>query len=221
MHVLPHPPRSVGSQFELAGARPGTVHRILWTALEEWSFFGGQTQYQGYQHRGHREADPGYYQRVGSYWRYGTNQALDGRDRDNAWSATFISYVMRKAGVSAHDFHPAYRHSEYINDAIRRRVNGSPENKFVGWRLTEYRPKEGDLVCYWRKHPKTYEQASHQRHYESHTDIVVYVAPGEIGVIGGNVSDSVTLSILRLGGAGFLNKGHHLFAVMENRLPLR
>jgi hypothetical protein len=221
MNVLPHLPRSVASQFELAGARPGTVHCILWTALEEWSFFGGQTQYQGYQHRGHREADPGYYQRVGTYWRYGTNQALDGRNTDVPWSATFISYVMRTAGVSTYDFHPATAHSRYIHDAILHRLNGSPANKFVAWRLTEYRPKEGDLVCYWRKHPKTYEQASHERQYESHTDIVVYVAPEEIGVIGGNVSDSVTLSILRLGGAGFLTKDHHLFAVMENRLPLR
>jgi hypothetical protein len=88
--------------------------------------------------------------------------------------------------------------------------------------MTEYRPKEGDLVCYWRtKHPMSYERAAQERKYEAHTDIVVYVAPDEIGVIGGNVSDSVTLSILRLGGAGFLSKDHHLFAVMENRLPVR
>jgi len=41
-------------------------------------------------------------------------------------------------------------------------------------------------------------------------------------VIGGNVSDSVTLTILHPGGAGFLNDNdHHLFAVIENRLPLR
>jgi hypothetical protein len=207
----------------LAGARPGTIHSILWTALEEWSFFGGQIQYRGYQRRGHREAEAGYYQQVGTYWRFGTNQALDGRNTDVPWSATFISYVMRKAGVSVHDFHPATAHSHYIHDAILHRINGSSENKFVGWRLSEYRPKEGDLVCFTRGDSHmTYDRAARLDAYKSHTDIVVYVAQSEIGVIGGNVSDSVTLKVLRVGGAGFLDQSAGpLFAVIENRLPLR
>ena len=58
--------------------------------------------------------------------------------------------------------------------------------------------------------------------YKSHGDIVVYVRPGEIGVIGGNVSDSVTLKTLKLDSAGYLvDKHDHWFVILENRLPLR
>src|SRR5689334_1372459 len=101
MLLLPHPPQNVSSQLDLASARPATVHRILWVAIREWSAFGGTVLHAGHYHRrGHRETDAGYYQKVGTYWRQGTGQHLDGRDTGTPWSATFISYVMRTAGVA-------------------------------------------------------------------------------------------------------------------------
>jgi hypothetical protein len=222
--VLPHPPQSVRSQVDLAFARPGTIHRILWVALQEWSYFGGEVQSHGHTLRGGKhEADAGFYQRVGEYWRYGTGQNLDGRDTDVPWSATFISYVMRKAGVNNKDFPRATAHSKYIHAAIRNRLANGPGAAFVGRRVTEYRPKEGDLVCASRAGSNmTYDKAAKQDAYKSHSDIVVYARPFEIGVIGGNVDDAVTLTIYNLGAGGFLtDKSRQWIAILENRLPLR
>jgi hypothetical protein len=218
-------------------ARPGTIHRILWVAIQEWGFFGGYREdfKDRAIRRGHRETEAGYDKKVGEYWRYGTGKNLDGDDTGWAWSATFISYVMRKAGVSNQDFHRSIRHSEYIHFALQNRVNGVVGAEFVGRRPTEYRPKEGDLICNRRgKIKTTFASAIKQDRYESHCDIVVYVRPGEIGVIGGNVGggdkagrQTVGLRTRQLTGGGYLAedslsaKVPKYFAILENRLPLK
>jgi hypothetical protein len=223
MLMLPHNPSSVDSLLDLYFAQPGTIHRILLTAIQEWSFFGGQTQFHRRStRRGGRENQKGYYQRVGLYWHKALGMNLDGRDRDTPWSAAFISYVMLASGVDSHDFKGASAHSRYIHRAIQNRVQNLANAKFLGRRITEYAPKEGDLVCYSREGANmTYDKAIKRDSYTSHCDIVVYVRQGEIGVIGGNVSDSVTLKIVQVDARGFLtDRSHPWFAVLENRLPL-
>jgi hypothetical protein len=222
MLMLPHPPRSVTSTLDLLDAAPGTINRILLVAIQEWSYFGGEIMFHGKEVRtGKKETHKGFADRVGEYWRYGTGNRLDGNDTDHPWSATFISYVMRKAGVSDRDFKRAAAHSRYIHRAIQNRINGVVGAAFVGWRLSEYRPKEGDLVCYSRAGAgMTYDKAKSRDAYKSHSDIVVYTRPGEIGVIGGNVDDSVTLKILKTTAGGYLaDKKNEWFAILENRLP--
>jgi hypothetical protein len=233
MLTLPHLPRTARSELDLANSRPGTVHRILWVAVQEWSYFGGNyddINFAGIEHSGHVQTDPGYYQRVGEYWKYGSDtQGLDGKDK-NYWSATFISYVMRKAGVSDHDFHRSARHSKYIHVAMQNRVRDVAGAKFVGRRLTEYRPKEGDLICNSRSGANiTFDAAINNDDYDGHCDIVIYVRPGEIGVIGGNVSGTsaghrtVGLRTRKLSSGGYLLKrsADPFFAILENRLPLK
>jgi hypothetical protein len=134
--------------------------------------------------------------------------------------ATFISYVMREAGVTDKQFKRATAHAKYIHFAMQNRA--LPGAAFVGRRLNEYRPKEGDLVCAARDGSGiTFDKAVKQDAYKSHSDIVVYVRPGEIGTIGGNVGDSVTLKILTTDPGGFLNdRTAKWFAILENRLPL-
>lgn len=75
------------------------INEITEIATEEWEFFNRQElDLNGnYIRKGKTETDEGYWQRVGKYWNYGVNnKVLNGKDTDNAWSAAFISYVMKK-----------------------------------------------------------------------------------------------------------------------------
>src|SRR5262245_30910775 len=97
MLLLPYLPRTAKTQLDLASAAPGTIHRILWVAVQEWSYFGGNyddTEIPGIEHAGNVQTDATHYKKVGEYWSYGSGtKGLDGKDT-NFWSATFISYVM-------------------------------------------------------------------------------------------------------------------------------
>lgn len=229
MLLPPHFPRSAPSLFPLMTARPGTIHRILYIALREWSYFGGNYEsLSGVVVRSHDQSEPGYYKRVGDYWKKGAGVNHDGKDTD-PWSAAFVSFVMYSAGVSLHDFLRAQSHSRYIHFALQNRVKNTVGAKFIGRRLTEYRPKEGDLICNTReKSHMTYDKAIKQDGYESHCDIVVFVRPGEMGVIGGNVSGTskghrtVGLRTRKLTSGGYLvnRTSDPFFAILENRLPL-
>jgi len=223
MLPLPHISQEIANLVEIAMSRPGTIQRIMWVALQEWSYFGGTNVTKGHKHGGHKETDKGYFQRIGTYWKEGTGTHLDGRDTDHPWSAAFISYVMHTAGVTRQQFPGATAHSRYIHFALQNRVHNTPGAAFVGQRITEYKPKLGDLVCASRAGSNmTFDKAIKQKDYKSHCDIVVYVWPGEIGVIGGNVSDSVAMKILKIDAGGFLvDKTSPFFAILENRLPFR
>jgi len=222
MTTLPFMPPCNVPMDQLIKARPGTINRILFLCLREWNAFGQQVM-TGHRKlkRGKLEHARGFSDKVGTYWTLGTGRSYDGTDRDQAWSATFISYVMRMAGVGDEDFERSIRHSEYIHMALQNRVQGVPDAAFVGHRLIEYAPKPGDLVAYSRTDtPMTFERAVGREKYKSHTDICVYTRQGEIGVIGGNVGHSVTLKRVSTDAAGRVNGSHYdWFAVLENRLP--
>lgn len=81
--------------------------------------------------------------------------------------------------------------------------------------------KVGDLIGYANSKWGNYNAAIRQDKWGSHTDIVVYTRRGSLGVIGGNVGDSVTLKILRTDGRDMLaDRAYKWFVVLENRLPL-
>lgn len=190
--------------------------RMLDLAREEWEFFGRQTIGTDGQVKnpGHLEHEEGYWQRVGTYWKEGTDLSWTGQDRDVPWSAAFISYVMRRAGVP--NFRFSEWHATYIRDSILARRQGREDAPFWGYRLDERAPQVGDLVGYAREGGISFD---HQPTvYKSHTDIVVDVRPGEVDVIGGNVQDSVTLKTLRTDSEGFLvDENQRWFVVMAPR----
>ncbi len=152
----------------------------------------------------------GFWQRVGEYWWLGMNadspmagwtgkHDSDGRvfaakrDANYAWSAAFISYVMRSAGAgSRFPYSPA--HSTYINIA-REMSMEQPGN----WAVTAMAPEsaapvQGDIICTARAgaHPLKFSDLPLSA-FNSHCDLVVAVAPGSLTVIGGNVDDAVTM----------------------------
>jgi hypothetical protein len=215
-------------------------------AEQEWRLFGQpvndsppQPEDAAPTAEDYPERAPGLWERVGEYWWLGQNadrpeSAWTGmhnergdliearRDDDYAWSAAFISYVMRTAGAGAR-FPYAPSHSTYINIAKEMKLGRSTGWIIVAERLEEYAPVPGDLVCYSReKRPVKYEQLP-RGHFAGHCDIVVGRGDGQISVIGGNVFHAVTMKHVpvtadgRLSDAGgrVLDTRYHWFVALR------
>lgn len=151
------------------------------------------------------ERQPGLWQRVGEYWWIGQspgeisasytglhdeNGAIfdPATDGTYAWSAAFISYVMRIAGAGSR-FPYSENHSFYINAAVS---GTSPILK--AYAPAEYAPMPGDLICTGRAAALhiAFADLPTPTSFPSHCDMVVAAQPGSLTVIGGNVDDSVT-----------------------------
>ena len=142
------------------------------------------------------------------------------------WSAAFISYVMRSAGVDQREFPPSAAHSDYI-DALIADAEAFPElAPFVPHAPDAYAPRTGDLICadrsarplrHWRD-----RAAERGRFRPMHCDIVVDASPGMVEAIGGNVRDAVTLTRFPSDARGVLLPrppgAPTWLVVLENRL---
>jgi hypothetical protein len=136
------------------------------------------------------------------------------------WSAVFISYVMRTAGAG-----PAFRysaaHQYYVAAARKNRLDRNTSNPFWAFRATEIAPQIGDLVCASRSDSgATYDNIGDPQSRATHCDVVTEVRPGQIRVIGGNVSQTVGEKLLRTRPDGKLDLSgnqSHFFAVVRCR----
>jgi hypothetical protein len=156
------------------------------------------------------EREPGLWQRVGEYWWIsqdaGTSFSLwtgrhdaEGaefppeRDGDFAWSAAFISYVMRIAGAGPR-FPYSPDHADYINVGRLMSLGKASGFVVVAERTASYAPQLGDLICFGRERAASirFDDLPAVR-FPSHCDMVVAVAPGSLAVVGGNVDDAVTM----------------------------
>ena len=182
------------------------TNNIVEIARQELTFF---------QDGALKENESGAIERVNEYWQNVGRDDLDGTDRDWPWSAAFISWVMKEAGASDR-FEYSASHSTYIADAVASRKNGDSDAAFIAYRLDEYSPQVGDLVGFSRQAGITFDS---QPPYKSHTDIVVAVRDGEIDVIGGNTSDSVTLRTFQTDAQGrLIDPSRDWFVVLSNQL---
>ncbi len=157
----------------------------------------------------------GLWQRVGEYWWVGIDadepeSAWTGkhdaqgrvfpaaRDARFAWSAAFISYVMRIAGAGPR-FPYSDAHADYINAAWRGSAILSARP------ITDDAPAPGDLICYGREADRGIRLADlPRRYFASHCDLVVAAAPGVLDAIGGNVADAVTMKHVPVTADGHL-----------------
>jgi hypothetical protein len=163
------------------------------------------------------ERMPGLWQRVGEYWWIGQDPdeievgwtgihdsqgSVFPADQDAhyAWSAAFISYVMRIAGAGR-DFPDAPNHSTYINAAAS---GATPLLR--AYRPAEYAPMAGDLVCFGRGKSArlTFDDLPTADSFPSHCAIVTAARQGELIIIGGNVDDAVTLTHVPTTAQGML-----------------
>lgn len=211
---------------------------VVAIALREWRLFGQNVA----------DADPdasrvtkpereeGLWQRVGEYWWTGLNQGSaesawtgkhDGHgvtfapdiDGDYAWSAAFVSYVMRIAGAGAR-FPYSADHADYINAARRASLGQTKAWLVTAERVQDYAPRQGDLVCFGRGTAMglRYEDLPTPQLFTSHCDIVVdTMIPGRIAVIGGNIEDSVTMNYVPVGEDGKLATPNGM--VLDTRFP--
>jgi hypothetical protein len=201
----------------------GFAQQAVAAANAEWDFFGNQT-YDLNGHAtlvGHKEGENGWYQQVEKYWLEGTNtHGVDGRDHGMYWSATFISYIMKKAGAGDR-FRYSTMHSVYIYQGIRDRLQGRTAAGYWTWRLSEIKPKVGDLVAWTRESGIDYD---HQNggSYGGHADLIVQVLSDRVLATGGNVGNSVTRRALALDSSGYLkprsSDGETIIAIMQNRI---
>lgn len=128
-----------------------------------------------------------------NYWKVGTRtNASDSYYKNNAWSATFVSYLMRQAGAGD-SWKYSTLHSDYIQAAKKNRKNNI--QTFQAFRKNETPVTVGDLICYPRQDGVTYDTTGG---YFAHCDIVTNIDPGTATAVGGNVSDSVKQSFYKL-----------------------
>ena len=158
--------------------------------------------------------DP-YFKWIGEMWA-ALGPAHDGRD-DIPWSAVAISFMVRQVSAD----HARYKkfkfadsHSKYIHAAIKEA--GQADAPFHGFRLFEHKPQLGDLVARSRETAITFEQAEASDAFKSHTDIVVAVHADAVYAIGGNVSDSVSVTKYPKTESGHLSDAGGVFALLVN-----
>jgi hypothetical protein len=179
------------------------------------------------------ERQPGLWERIGEYWWLGQDSSRpesawtgmhdesgsiidESRDDYFAWSAAFISYVMRTAGAGAR-FPYAPSHYIYINIAMEMKLGRTSGWAMIAERPDAYAPQRGDLICYSReRRPRKYDSLP-GRHFPGHCDIVVARNDDQISVIGGNVDHAVTTKHVPVTPDGLLaDPGGH---VLDTRFP--
>jgi hypothetical protein len=183
---------------------PFSPEAAVQIALREWRAFGQQVVYPETELDTDSERVEGLWQRVGEYWWLGLpmaslEQGLTGKHNQNglvfppqqdgtyAWSAAFVSYVMRMAGAGGR-FPYAATHAEYINAA---RLDPAAL-VIVAEPPEAYAPQRGDLICLSRGRRMRFDELPAGK-FASHCDIVVAARPGTLDVIGGNVENTVAM----------------------------
>jgi hypothetical protein len=224
---------------------PAARERLLRFALEEWRDWGcvvrglpGETIATcGRAERlpANPEGLPRNFPRVLAYWRAvpegGAGAIRRNRDlyaqgaanvwEEPYWSAAFISWLMAAAGIDRAEFRPDASHSRYL-DHLDEVASAWPAlAPFVVLEAATAAPEAGDLVCRDRS-PRpllawSQRAAERGQFRPMHCDLVVATGPAVIEVVGGNVSDAVTLNRLEASADGRLPPDW--LVVVRNRIP--
>ena len=198
--------------FASRNFEPFTRADVVGIALAQWRMFGSPVDDDPPDTRpvpapaDKPERQPGLWQQIGQYWWIGQDPGereagwtgkhdVDGHvfratnDAHYAWSAAFISYVMRTAGAGTR-FPYSPNHSTYVNAAA------SGDSPILHARNpAEYAPLPGDLICMARGRSAglRFAELPTPTLWPGHCDIVVARQPGMLSVVGGNVDDAVTM----------------------------
>jgi hypothetical protein len=226
---------------------PAAADRVLRLAAAEWRDWGGTVR-EAWAPPGpdSPEAEAANFPRVLAYWR--AVEEDEGAIRGNrpryrallagvpgdgavlwsepAWSAAFISWVFRAAGVDAREFPPNATHSLYLDGLIADARAFPATAPFLPHAPEEYAPAPGDLVCLDRgRQPLRHwtERLSETgRPRPMHCDIVLGIGTGLVEAVGGNVADTVALTRYPAGPDGRLIPSPTgrlpVVLVMESRL---
>ncbi len=203
---------------------------MLYLARQEWILFGRAEvnydaeppvlTYPDIAIHAH-ETLPPFFSRVYMYWYAATDLPLIGyKGEIRPWSAAFIVWLARSAGVPESDLPSTVLHWDYIQHVIA----ADSESRFVSHDINTYAPKPGDIICAPRG--EAFIQSIHNyndlKRGAYHCDLVVAQRFGELDVIGGNVLDTVSLAHVKLDGAGRVLRTKNrpwLLAIEQRNLP--
>jgi hypothetical protein len=138
------------------------------------------------------------------------------------WSAVFVSWCVQRAGATKKEFKLAMPHSVFVQQAIKNAAKG--EGVFHGVEISAELPAVGDIIQHNRG-GASFDFAFAKTHssYQSHSVIVIEEGTDSAGrfafCIGGNESDSVRRSTVRLDARGFIKQrsGNSFIALVKNR----
>jgi hypothetical protein len=141
---------------------------------------------------------------------------------DVPWSAVFVSWCVKRAGATKDEFKFAMAHSVFVNQAIKNAIKGV--GVFQGVDISEEAPDVGDIIQHNRG-GGSFDFAFAKTHssYQSHSVIVIEEGTDSAGrfafCVGGNESDSVRRSTVRLDSKGFIKQrpGNSFIALVKNR----
>ena len=199
--------------------------QLIATAADEWKRWGYSVRpLHGPGKIVGKEGVAPYVGYVNDYWRVVGEPTWNG-NTPQPWSAAFISFCFKTAGAG-NGFPYRAAHAEYC-----RAILQSPAT-YPGLALADPATTPlalGDLIWAGRAGstcptpPKTYAEAiarlkGANHDFCSHCDIVVELRPGEVDVIGGNVSNSVTRSTYTTRNGCISDARHAWLAVIKNTL---
>ncbi|WP_410499663.1 DUF2272 domain-containing protein [Chitinibacter sp. S2-10] len=200
-------------------------YKIIEQLQAEWVYFGQQTvvidgDQESIPQVGIWEDDDRWHgERINQYWRAVGMPRLSGFDCREPWSAAFISWIMQQSHIPKGHFLPSAAHRTYLNQMLANKLD--PATPWIPHHISEYQPEIGDLICATRSKttppagvlPDTLKLALH-------CDIVVSKQSQVLHVIGGNVRNSVSKTILTLSPQGYLQASSQRpwFLIVENRL---
>jgi hypothetical protein len=137
---------------------------------------------------------------------------------DTPWSAAFVSFVIRQAGVAPDAFHFSNAHRAYIYDAFATsaaELTHADDNRIYRACPVTTRPRVGDLICHQREPAlvDASEEAVRERIRaelvanpkvqsvrRTHCDVVAHIDPRahKMYIISGNVYHAVSVRKLNL-----------------------
>jgi hypothetical protein len=211
-------------------------------AMGEWRLWGEHVDDTGNYVRNPAavpQFQPGLWQRVGEYWWEGMNadepdNGFTGKhdaqgvtfsvaDKgEYAWSAAFISYVMRMAGAGER-FPYAPNHATYIDYAARAAEGKIRNPMLIAHDPAAYAPRLGDLVCFGRDTAQTltFKDLPTDYSFPAHCSIVVGGGVQSVTILGGNVDDAVTMEHLHTNNQGELSGNRENWFVVLQVMYLR
>jgi hypothetical protein len=134
-----------------------------------------------------------------------------------AWSAAFISFIVRKAAL-AKSFRFSQRHTEYLSDSKRAKVNNDASRAYWAVRLSERKLQIGDLVSAFRTGTgcgnavRTYDSLPGD--FCAHSNVVIGIHGDQAITIGGNLDQTVAIRKVPLTAEGRAKTGEKRITIM-------
>jgi|SRR5690554_503434 len=158
------------------------------------------------------EHNPESHSRLVEYWQDGAgwdwikDSNISAFASKYAWSAAFISYVVKK---TFSEFPSSATHANYTVWARDRRNAG--ETKMIAYNTNEYKPTVGDILIKKRGYNGNLEDL--YKTAKTHGDIVIENNGNYLTVVGGNVSNTVKKTIVPLENGYITN--NNWFAIIK------